>query len=159
MNAKTYDPAKLSIEINGLRLNRESRDDMESRRHDLAPLATTETSKPATATTKNRKQKRAEQAAHNRAVRKLGGPTMAAAGVLLKQRAVLARLLSAMVAKHGGSVRLTVEDLDAARNVGLVAEKNAEGEPVLLIANGDAGEPLGMSVVDLVTLLAIGGKA
>lgn len=114
--------------------------------------------KPASAT-KNRKQKRAEQAAHARAVRKLGGPTMAAAGVLLKQRAVLARVLSAVVEKSGGSIRLTREDLDAARHVGLVAEKTADGEPVLLIANGDAGEPLGMSIVDLVTLLSIGGRA
>ena len=106
--------------------------------------------------TKNRKQKRAEQAAHNRAVKKLGGPTMAAAGVLLKQRAVLARLISALVEKHGGTVRLTLEDLDNARHLGLVAEKGENEEPVLLIANGDAGDPMGMSIVDLVTLLSVG---
>lgn len=109
-------------------------------------------------TTKNRKQKRAEQAAHNRAVKKLGGPTMAAAGVLLKQRAVLARLISALAEKHGGTIRLSYEDLDNARNLGLVAEKDANGEPVLLIANGDVGEPLGMSIVDLVTLLSVGSR-
>ena len=108
--------------------------------------------------TKNRKQKRAEQAAHNRAVKKLGGPTMVAAGVLLKQRAVLARLISALAEKHGGTIRLSYEDLDNARNLGLVAEKDANGEPVLLIANGDVGEPLGMSIVDLVTLLSVGSR-
>lgn len=108
--------------------------------------------------TKNRKQKRAEQAAHNRAVKKLGGPTMAAAGVLMKQRAVLARLISALAEKHGGTVRLSYEDLDNARHLGLVAEKGENGEPVLVIANGDVGDPMGISIADLVTLLSIGSR-
>lgn len=124
----------------------------------LAPMKPEPTPANVVPITKNRKQKRAEQAAHNRAVKKLGGPTMAAAGVLLKQRAVLARLISALVEKHGGTVRLTLEDLDNARHLGLVAEKGENEEPVLLIANGDAGDPMGMSIVDLVTLLSVGSK-
>lgn len=123
-----------------------------------APTKPEATSAKVVPITKNRKQNRAEQAAHNRAVKKLGGPTMAAAGVLLKQRAVLARLISALAEKHGGTVRLSYEDLDNARHLGLVAEKGENGEPILLIANGDVGDPMGMSIVDLVTLLSVGSR-